>query len=129
MHLRDKRIVLPMGRGRPSLILPRPEWLDQQRACKVVWNGLHHELHISIAEDSEEVPLLETTSKHATVDLGQIHQAAVATNEGDALIVSGRGLRSLKRQHSKQLGEIASSAPAVRRVPGAGGNLDGRGRN
>ena len=108
MHLRDKRIVLPMGRGRPSLVLPRPEWLDQPRACKVVWNGLHHELHISVAKESEEVPRLETTNRHATVDLGQIHQAAVATNEGDALIVSGRGLRSLKRQHSKQLGEMAS---------------------
>ena len=108
MHLEDKRMVLPMGRGRPSLILPKPEWLDQPRACKIVWNGLHNELHISVAEDTEEAPLLEPTHKHATVDLGQIHQAAVATNEGDALIVSGRGIRSLKRQHSKQLGEIAS---------------------
>lgn len=108
MHLEDKRIVLPMGRGRPSLILPKPEWLDQPRACKIVWNGLHNELHISVAEDTEEAPLLEPTHKHATVDLGQIHQAAVATNDGDALIVSGRGIRSLKRLHSKQLGEIAS---------------------
>lgn len=108
MRLEEKRIVLPMGRGRPSLTLPKPEWLDQPRACKVIWNGLHHELHISITEDTEEAPLFEPTNRHATVDLGQIHQAAVATNDGDALIVSGRGIRSLKRQHSKQLGEIAS---------------------
>ena len=111
MRLEEKRIVLPMGRGRPSLVLPKPEWLVQPRACKIVWNGLHNELHISITEDTEdteEAPLLEPTNRHATVDLGQIHQAAVATNDGDALIVSGRGIRSLKRQHSKQLGEIAS---------------------
>ena len=106
MHLEEKRIVLPMGRGRSSLVLPRPDWLGQPHACKIVWNGLHNELHISIPEDVEETSSLEPTNKHATVDLGQIHQAAVATNEGDALIVSGRGIRSLKRLHSKQLGEI-----------------------
>ncbi|HUW98565.1 MAG TPA: transposase [Acidiferrobacter sp.] len=108
MHREGKRIVLPMGRGRPSLVLPRPEWLEQPRAGKIVWNGLHNEWPISIAEDDEDPWPLEPTTKHATVDLGQIHQAAVATNEGDALMVSGRGIRSLKRQHSKQLGEIAS---------------------
>ena len=108
MHLEDRRIVLPMGRGRPSLILPKPEWLTEKRACTIVWNGLHNELHVGVAEDTERMPLLEATARHATVDLGQIHQAAVATNEGDGLIVSGRGIRSFKRLHSKQLGEIAS---------------------
>ncbi len=107
MHLEDKRMVLPMGRGRPSLILPKPEWFDRPRACKIVWNGLHNERHISVTEDTGAARL-EPTHKHATVDLGQIHQATLATNDGDALIVSGRGIRSLKRQHSKQLGEIAS---------------------
>jgi putative transposase len=108
MHLEDRRIVLPMGRGRPSLILPKPEWLTEKRACTIVWNGLHNELHVGVAEDTERMSLLEATARHATVDLGQIHQAAVATNEGDGLIVSGRGIRSFKRLHSKQLGEIAS---------------------
>ena len=106
MRLEDRRIVLPMGRGRPSLILPKPGWLTEKHACKIVWNGLHNELHVSIAEDHEDQLPLEPTNKHATVDLGQIHQAAVATNDGDALIVSGRGIRSLKRHHSQQLGEI-----------------------
>ena len=108
MRLEDRRIVLPMGRGRPSLILPKPEWITEKRACTIVWNGMHHELHVNVAKDTERMPLLETTTHHATVDLGQIHQAAVVTNTGEAMVVSGRGIRSLKRQHSKQLGEIAS---------------------
>ena len=108
MRLEGQRILLPMGRGRPSLILPKPAWLDQPRACQIIWNGLHNEWHISVTEDSGEASVLEPTHRHATVDLGQIHQAAVATNDGHALIVSGRGIRSLKRQHSQQLGEIAS---------------------
>lgn len=109
MHLEDKRIILPMGRGRPSLILPRPAWLDQPRACQIVWNGLCNALHISITEETGEAPLLESTHRHATVDLGQIHLAAVATNTGEALVVSGRGIRSVKRQHSKQLGTLQNS--------------------
>lgn len=106
MHLEAKRIVLPMGRGRPSLVFPRPEWLTGKAACKVVWNGVHYELHMSVEEMDSTVRPLSATEKHATVDLGQIHQAAVVTNTGEALVVSGRGLRSLKRLHSKQLGEI-----------------------
>ena len=114
MRLEEKRILLPMGRGRASLVLPRPEWLTEKRACKVVWNGVHNELHVCVHVDAEEAPP-ESTSKHATVDLGQIHQAAVATNEGDALVVSGRGIRSLKRQHSKQLGEIQTKRSRCRK--------------
>ncbi len=111
MHLRDKRIVLPMGRGHASLVVPRPDWLTEKAACRIVWNGVHNELHVTLSKpDTPPMDLssLETTGRQATVDLGQIHQAAVATNTGEALVVSGRGLRSLKRQHSKQLGEMAS---------------------
>ncbi|OFC39753.1 hypothetical protein BAE30_16845, partial [Acidithiobacillus caldus] len=106
MGLEEKRIVLPMGRGRPSLVFPRPQWLTGKAACKVVWNGVHNELHISLEEAGAEPVGIGATEKHATVDLGQIHLAAVVTNGGEALVVSGRGIRSLKRLHSKQLGEI-----------------------
>ena len=46
-------------------------------------------------------------SAQATVDLGEIHQAAVTTNTGAALVVSGRGVRSLKRRHNKALGRLS----------------------
>ena len=105
MCLKENHIILPMGRGRPSLVFPRPEWLIGKSACKVVWNGVHNELHVSI-ETSDTAFKSGVTEKHATVDLGQIHQAAVVTNDGEAVVVSGRGIRSLKRLHNKQLGEI-----------------------
>ena len=105
MRVEEKRIVLPMGRGRPSLVIPRPEWLIGKSACKVVWNGVHNELHVSI-EAADMALTTGVTEKHATVDLGQIHQAAVVTNDGEAIVVSGRGIRSIKRLHSKQIGEI-----------------------
>lgn len=96
------RIVLPMGRGRPSLVLP-VDLPEKSGACTLVWNN-GFELHVGV-----EIPQAEQApgEVHATVDLGEIHLAAVTTNSGKAIIVTGRGIRSLKRQRSKQLGQIA----------------------
>ncbi|WP_460036234.1 RNA-guided endonuclease InsQ/TnpB family protein, partial [Methylothermus subterraneus] len=65
-----------------------------------------NELHVTLAEEWEFSKAATPTKRHAMVDLGQIHQAAVVSNQGEALVISGRGIRSLKRLHSKQLGEI-----------------------
>src|SRR2546423_6502788 len=96
------RVVLPMGRGRPSLVLPLalPE---EAGACTLVWNR-GFELHVCI-----EIPRAHQApgEVHATVDLGEIHLAALTTNTQQALIVTGRGIRSLKRQRQKQLGQLA----------------------
>jgi putative transposase len=96
------RVVLPMGRGRASLVfhLDLPE---DSGACKLVWND-GYELHVSVP-----APCAETApgQAQATVDLGENHQAAVTTNTGAALVISGRGIRSLKRRHNKALGQLA----------------------
>ena len=96
------RIVLPMGRGRPSLVfkLDLPEHIG---GCKLVWKD-GYELHVSVpAAPAPAAP----GAVQATVDLGEIHQAAVTTNTGAALVVSGRGIRSLKRRHHMALGQLA----------------------
>ncbi len=96
------RVVLPMGGGRASIVLP----LDlpaESGACTLVWNR-GFELHVCI-----EVPQAEHApgTKQATVDLGEIHLAAVTTNTGAALVVSGRGIRSLKRQRNMRHRQLA----------------------
>ncbi|WP_235845951.1 RNA-guided endonuclease InsQ/TnpB family protein [Dictyobacter aurantiacus] len=96
-----KRVVLPMGRGRDSLVLP-VELPEHSRSVKLVWNQ-GYELHVSIeASQAEHAP----GEGHATVDLGEIHLASVTTTTNEALIVTGRGIRSLKRQRSKALRTI-----------------------
>jgi putative transposase len=95
------RVVLPMGKGHPSLVLPLA-LPDNAGACTLVWNR-GFELHVCVdVVPAEQAP----GTVQATVDLGEIHLAAVATNTGKALIVTGRGIRSLKRQRSKQLGQL-----------------------
>jgi putative transposase len=96
------RVVLPMGRGRKSLVLPLtlPE---EAGACTLVWNR-GFELHVCIEVPQAEAP---PGTGQATVDLGEIHLAAVTTNTGKAIIVTGRGIRSLKRQRNRQMGQLA----------------------
>jgi putative transposase len=96
------RLVLPMGKGRQSLVLPL-DLPEKSGACTLVWNR-GFELHVCV-----EIPCDEDApgEKQATVDLGEIHLAAVTTNTEQALIVTGRGIRSLKRQRHKQLGQIS----------------------
>jgi putative transposase len=96
------RVVLPMGKGRKSLVLPL-DLPEEAGACTLVWNN-GFELHVCV-----EVPQAETSpgNVHATVDLGEIHLAAVSTNTGKAMIVTGRGIRSLKRQRNQHVGKFA----------------------
>ncbi|HEY7126397.1 MAG TPA: transposase [Ktedonobacterales bacterium] len=95
------RIVLPMGRGRRSLVF-KLDLPEQIGGCKLVWKD-GYELHVSVpAVQAAEAP----GTVQATVDLGEIHQAAVTTSTGKALVVSGRGIRSLKRRHNMALGQL-----------------------
>jgi putative transposase len=103
VHREKGRVVLPMGKGHPSLVLPLT-LPDNAGACTLVWNR-GFELHVCV-----EIPQAEVApgTVQATVDLGEIHLAAVTIGTGKALIVTGRGIRSLKRQRSKQLGQLAN---------------------
>src|SRR5215469_11660326 len=82
VHREKGRVVLPMGKGHPSLVLPLtlPE---NAGACTLVWNR-GFELHVCLdVPQAREAP----GAVQATVDLGEIHLAAVTTSTGKALIV------------------------------------------
>jgi putative transposase len=102
-----KRLILPMGRGRKSFSFHLPDLPEQIGAVSLVWNG-GYELHLVVpatAEDAASAP--EDKPAQAAVDLGEIHQAAVTTNTGKGLIVTGRGMRSLKRHANMTLGRLS----------------------
>lgn len=71
-----------MGRGRRSIVL-RVDGPENAGACKIVWNG-GYELHVSVPVALAEAP---PGTARATTDMGQIHQAAVTTDTGAALVV------------------------------------------
>ncbi len=107
MSVHANHIVLPMGRGRKSLVLPRPKnFPDGKVACKLVYDRADgYELHATTDVEEATDPL---GKNRATIDLGQIHQAAVTTDSGtnEALIISGRGIRSEKRGRERVHGKL-----------------------
>ncbi len=95
-------MVLPMGKGRSSWCC---RWPCLRTPERVRWCGTGALSCTSASRYRERNTL--PGAMQATVDLGEIHLAAVTTNTGKALIVTGRGIRSLKRQRRRQLGQLA----------------------
>jgi len=102
-----KRLILPMGRGRQSFSFHLPDLPEHIGAVSLVWRG-GYELHIVVPTPSEaDVSAPAALVVQAAADLGEIHQAAVTTNTGKGLIVTGRGIRSLKRHANMALGQLS----------------------
>jgi putative transposase len=105
IHLTESHIVLPMGRGRKSLVFERPEHFPAEfGSVKLVFDGGCYALHAPIETADVE---LRTQGVRAACDLGEIHQGALVTEKGDAVVVSGRGIRSVKRARHQKLGKIS----------------------
>jgi putative transposase len=84
---------------------------EQVGGCTLVWKD-GYELHLSVpvvCAPSASGPV------QAAVDLGEIHQAAVTTTTGQAILISGRGIRSLKRRQNMLLGQLARKRPRCQR--------------
>jgi putative transposase len=102
-----KRLILPMGRGRKSFSFHLPDLPGQVGAVSLVWRG-GYELHLVVpVVPKGDVSAYVEQVAQATVDLGEIHQAAVTTSTGKGLIVTGRGIRTLKRHHNQTLGQLS----------------------
>ena len=108
------RVILPMGRGRPSIVL-KLSLPQNVGSCKIVWRD-GYELHACVTQENPSPVDVSSSDVLATVDLGQIHQCAVSTNTGKAMVTSGRAIRAIKRGRNKTLGSIASKR--ARRVRG-----------
>lgn len=104
MSIHNNTVVLPMGRGRKSIVLKKPDWLTEKSNSKILWNGQGYEWHIIHEQPNEEK--INQNSNHATVDLGQIHLGSVLVNNGQGMILSGRGIRSEKRHLNKIHGKL-----------------------
>ncbi len=102
-----QRLILPMGRGRQSFSFPLAELPEQIGAVSLVWNG-GYELHLVVPAPPAASPVASPDQPvQATADLGEIHQVAITTTSGQGLIVTGRGMRTIKRQYNKTLGQLA----------------------
>ena len=99
----DGKLSLSNGRKVPPLILPIPdEYFDSDvPRIELTWRADHYELCLTIDTGLVNPPHKES-GQVAGVDLGEVNIAAVVTERGDALVVSGRALRSVKRLRNKR---------------------------
>ena len=118
IKVEDGRIILSNGRGRQPLILKLPVELQDAdiRKAELTWRADHYELCVTIDTGEVNPPLLRRV-KAAGVDLGEINIAAVVTEKGEGIVVSGRHLRSVKRLRNKR--HAAYDARLSRCQPGS----------
>jgi putative transposase len=114
----DGALLLSNGKNTPALILPVPGEYREADICRVelTWRADHYELCLTIDTGLEDPPLRES-GQIAGVDLGEVNIAAVCTERGDALVVSGRALRSVKQLRNKR--HAAYTALISRCKPGS----------
>jgi putative transposase len=101
-----QRLILPMGRGRKSFSFPLSDLPEQIGAVSLVWNG-GYELHLVVpAPPATSAAASSDHQVQAAADLGEIQQVAVTTSTGKGLLVTGRGIRTIKRHYNKTLGQL-----------------------
>lgn len=102
-RLDSKQLLLSNGKNNTPLVLSVPsEYLDVDiRKAELTWRADHYELCLTIDTGIVNPPPKES-GQVAGVDLGEVNIAAVATEAGNALVVSGRALRSVKRLRNKR---------------------------
>jgi len=106
LSVKEGNVILPMGKGRPDLVLPLGRELPfEPGACKLVWKD-GWELHVTARDMPKPSPC--PGPERATGDLGEIHQIAVVTSTGRALVVSGRKIRSIKRRRCMGLAHLSA---------------------
>lgn len=111
-------IILSNGKGRMPLALTLPcRYIGTNiRKVELLWRADRYELALTI--DTGEVnPPLDREVKSAGVDLGEINIAAVITDDGVGVNITGRYLRSNKRLRNKR--HTAMALRLKKTVPGS----------
>jgi putative transposase len=96
------QIRLPAGAQRPPLVLSLPPeyHMANLRRAELTWRADHFELCLTL-EMQEALPPPLPAGVVAGIDLGEVHIAAVTTTRRNALVMSGRMLRSCKQWRNK----------------------------
>jgi putative transposase len=105
----DNQMLLSNGKNNTPLIVSVPSEYLNADICKaeLTWRADHYELCLTI--DTGLInPQPKQDGQVAGVDLGEINIAAVTTEMGDSLVVSGRALRSVKRLRNKRHAALTS---------------------
>ena len=100
------RMVLPMGRGRKSLVIPGVVLGPGEVAGAVSLSKRRGGYELSVCVSVAEAAATPPGKNQAAADPGLIHQMVATDRHGNALAVSGRGIRTHKRHRGKRMRQI-----------------------
>lgn len=105
VRIKGRRIVLPNGRGRSPFSVRLPVHLRSQdiRQVELVWRDGEYWLAVTVNTPEAEQT---TGDRLAAIDMGEV-QAMALTDGEEALVISGRAIRSVKRWRNKKLAALA----------------------
>lgn len=109
----ERTLTLKNGRGRKPLALKLPARLSNAviKQVRLVWHRNQYWLHVTV----EKPALLKVRGGvTAAIDPGEVH-AATITDGREALVVSGRLLRSLHRLRNKTLRKFQKAVSRTRK--------------
>jgi len=93
------------GRGADRRYVDLPVHLPHNAgACQIVWNYGQYELRVCV---TQAVSIDAPGRAQGCVDLGEIHAAALVTSTGAGLIVSGRGIRTIKQGRNRAIAHLS----------------------
>ena len=106
----DGQIKLSMGvwegkRQKPIYVqVKKLEHMDTVKEIELIWdNGLW----LAISYDNGKIAIEKSAGKLAAIDMGEIHTIAATQEFGEAIIITGRKLRSIKRLRNKKHKELS----------------------
>jgi putative transposase len=104
----DGKLHLSNGKRSSPLVLTLPVKYRTQKikTAELGWKADHYELYLTIDTEVTDAPPIQRVAT-AGIDLGEINIAAVVTDKGEGINISGRYLRSLKRLRNKRHSTIS----------------------
>jgi len=103
IKVKGRYIQLGNGKERQGIIVKLPKYLNdcQPKTVELIWrNGYWLSIMLEV-EGKQQILGFNT----ASVDMGEIH-AMTLTDGKEALVISGRQLRSVKRNRNKRVAQI-----------------------
>jgi putative transposase len=107
--------MLSNGKGRPPLVFSLPNRFVGRsiRQVELLWRVDRYELALTVEAPAPPLPWAD--GQAAGIDLGEVNIAAIVSEDGHALVISGRYLRSIKRLRNKRHSTLSAKLARCRK--------------
>ena len=109
IKISGRYIRLSNGKGRQRIVFKLPACLSdcQPRCVELIWrNGYWLSVTLDLPDKEQRRDARPCAFNAASVDMGEIH-AMTITDGNEAIVISGRQLRSVKRNRNRRVAQLS----------------------